>query len=131
MLLFTAFKRSFLVRCLAASVLAGGLAACGGGGDLAVGIGVIVPVQPPSLAPPALALTRLGPADIEVAWSDDPLVASFLVLRNGSALISVPTTRVIDSSVYINATYCYQVQGYDFRGWLVASSSTGCLTVFP
>ena len=130
MSLFSARIRSVLGRCLAASAVAGSLAACGGGG-VSVGIGVTVPVYPPSIAPLTLYLDRVGPADIEVAWSDDPYVSSFLVIRNGSALISVPTTRVIDSSVYFNETYCYRVEGYDFRGWLVASSSTGCLTVFP
>lgn len=129
---FCARIRGVLLRCLAASVVAGSLAACGGGDvSVGIGVGVIVPVQPPAIAPLALALTRVGPADIEVAWSDAPFVASFLVVRNGSALISVPTTRVIDSSVYINATYCYLVEGYDARGRLVASSSNGCITVFP
>lgn len=127
----TAFTRSFLLRSVAASILLGGLAACGGGGGGgggSVGVGVVVPVQT-AVAPLALALTRVGPEAVEVAWSDDAFVASFLVLRDGFALTSVTTTRLIDATAFANATYCYQVQGYDATGLLVAASSTGCITI--
>ena len=124
----TAFTRSFLLRSAAASIVLGSLAACGGG---SVDVGVVVPVQQPVVAPLTLVLTRVGPEAIEVDWSDDPYVASFLVLRDGFSLATVTTTSLIDSSVLINGTYCYQVQGYDAAGLLVAASSSGCVTILP
>jgi len=131
MSLWTELTRSVWVRCLAGSLLLGSLAACGGG-DVAVGVGVAIPVQPPVVAPLTMVLTRVGPADIAVDWSDDPRASHFVVLRDGFALASTATTTsLIDSSVLINGTYCYQVQGYDPAGLLVASSSIGCITVFP
>lgn len=126
----TAFTRSFLLRSAAASIILGGLAACGGG-SVDVGIGVVVPVQQPAVAPLTLVLTRVGPEAIELDWSDDPHVASFLVLRDGFSLATVTTTSLIDTSVLINETYCYQVQGYDAAGLLVATSSSGCVTILP
>jgi hypothetical protein len=123
------FTRSFLLRSAAASIALGGLAACGGGGGSDVG--VVVAVQQPAVAPLTLALTRVGPEAIEVDWSDDPHVVSFLVLRDGLALATVTSTTLIDNSVLINGTYCYQVQGHDAAGQLVAASSNGCITVFP
>ena len=127
-----ALTRSFLLRSAAASIILGVLAACGGGGGGGGGgfVAVGVPVQQTAVAPLTLALTRVGPQAIEVAWSDDPFVASFLVLRDGFALATVTTTSLIDNSVFINETYCYQVQGHDASGQLVAASSTGCITVF-
>ena len=124
----TAFTRSFLLRSAAASIVLGSLAACGGG---SVDVGVVVPVQQPVVAPLTLVLTRVGPEAIEVDWSDDPYVASFLVIRDGFSLATVTTTSLIDSSVLINGTYCYQVQGYDAAGLLVAASSSGCVTILP
>ncbi len=128
----TAFTRRSLPRCVAIPLLLGSLVACGGGGgSLGVGVGVVAPAPQTAVAPLTLFLTRVGPEAIEVGWSDDPYVASFLVLRDGSALASVTTTTLVDASVFTNGTYCYQVQGYDVTGLLVAASSTGCITIFP
>lgn len=124
----TSFTRSLLLRNAAASIILGSLAACGGG-ELAVG--VVVPVQQPVVAPLTLALTRVGPEAIAVDWSDDPLVARFVVLRDGVSLATVTTTSLIDASVLTNETYCYQVQGFDAAWLLVAESSIGCVTIFP
>ena len=125
----TAFTRSFLLRSAAASIILGSLAACGGG---SVDVGVVIPVQQPVVAPLALALTRVGPEAIQVDWSDDPRAASFLVLRDGFSLATVTTTTsLIDASVLINETFCYQVQGFDAAGQLVAASSSGCVTILP
>lgn len=75
-------------------------------------MGVIVPIQPPPTAP--LTLTRIGPQTVEVVWSDDPQVVGFVILRDGYALATTTTTTtLIDNSVYVNETYCYQVQGHD------------------
>lgn len=125
----TAFKRSFLLRSVLVAITLGGLAACGGGGS--VDVGVVVPVQPPAIAPLTLVLTRVGPEAIEVDWSDDPRVARFLVLRDGYALATTTTTTLIDSSVIVNETYCYQVQGQDAAGYLVAATSNGSISIIP
>ena len=103
------------------------VAACGGGGDA----GVVVVASPPSVAPLAIALTRVGPNAIQVDWSDDPYVASFTVSRDGYALATVASLTLIDASVFVNQSYCYQVSGYDPSGLLVAASHNACVTVFP
>lgn len=130
-----AFTRGFLLRSAVAAIALGGLAGCGGGGGgggggVGVGVGVVVPVQQPAVAPLTLVLTRVGPEAVEVEWSDDPFAASFLVLRDGFALATVTSTSLIDASVFFNNTYCYQVEGYDAAGQLVAASSAGCITIF-
>ena len=125
----TAFKRSLLLRGVLVAITLGGLAACGGGGSAEVG--VIVPVRPPAIAPLTLVLTRVGPESIAVDWSDDPSVASFVVLRNGYVLATTTTTTLIDNSVFVNETYCYQVQGQDAVGNLVAATSNGCISIIP
>ena len=120
---YTPLTRRWLARGAVALLIAAGLAGCGGGGE------VVVSGGPPPVDPLNLALTRVGPQSIQVDWSDHPGVASFDVLRDGYALATVNTTTLIDSSVYVNQTYCYQVKGYDPRGYLIAATDTGCVTV--
>ena len=123
----------FFSRSAAAVLLLGALAGCGGGGggSVEVGVGVDVVDPGPAVAPLAMALTRVGPQAIEIDWSDDPFVASFLVVRDDHVLAEVTTTSLVDASVFIDETYCYQVEGYDAARRLVAASSIGCITVFP
>src|SRR5438128_673489 len=121
-----AFKRSFLLRSVVAAMALGGLlAGCGGGGgggaSVGVGVGVGIPFQQPEVAALSLALTRVGPEAVEVDWSDDPRAASFLVLRDGFALATVTSTSLVDASVVFDNTYCYQVEGHDGTGQLVAA----------
>lgn len=122
----------FFSRSTAALLLVGALAGCGGGGggSVEVGVGVDVVDPGPEVAPLAMALTRVGPQAIEIDWSDDPFVASFLVVRDDHVLAEVTTTSLVDASVFIDETYCYQVEGYDAARRLVAASSIGCITVF-
>ena len=122
----TAFTRGFLLRSAAALIILGSLAACGGGADVAV----VVPAQPVITQLP-LALTRVGPQAVEVDWGDDPNVYTFDVLRDGNLLATVNTLSVVDATVFFNGSYCYQVQGYDATGFLVASTDTGCITIVP
>ena len=103
------------------------VAGCGGGGSA----DVVVVVSPPSIAPLAIALTRVGPEAIQVDWSDDPYAASFAVSRDGYTLARVTSNTLIDASVIIDQSYCYQVSGYDPFGLLVAASDTACVTIFP
>jgi len=73
----------------------------------------------------------LGPEAIEIDWSDDPDVATFVVRRDGYALATVTTTALIDASVLLNEQYCYRVSGYDVSGALIAASATACVTLLP
>lgn len=126
----TTLKRKIFLRGVLVAITLGGLAACGGGGG--VDVGVVVPVQPPAIAPLTLVLTRVGPEAIQVDWSDDPHVARFLVLRDGYLLATTATTTtLIDNSVIVNERYCYQVQGQDAAGYLVAATSNGCIAIIP
>lgn len=123
----TSFSRSLLLRGALVAMSLGTLSACGGGGG-DVGVGVVVPAGS-YVAPLALSLTRVGLQAIEIAWSDDAYVAQFLVVRDGRVLTSVNANSLVDASVFVDQTYCYQVEGYDGSGVLVAISSTGCITV--
>ena len=127
----TVFTRSLLLRSALVAITLGALTACGGGGDVGVGVAVVVPAPQPAVLPLALNLSRVGPEVIGLDWSDDPAAATFLVVRNGSALTSVNATSLDDASVFVNQTYCYQVQGYNARGLLISASSTGCITLVP
>jgi hypothetical protein len=128
-------RRGLLLRGAATLLVASSLAACGGGGDgggvgfVGGGVGGVASV--PVVASLTLALTRVGLQSIEVDWSDDPSVAIFVVSRDGDHLATVTTTSLIDNSVLVNETYCYQVNGYDAAGVLTAATSTGCITVIP
>ncbi len=99
---------------------------CGGGGSaelVVVGGGSSVPRLD-------IALTRIGPQTIQVDWSDDSLVDTFTVSRNGFVLADrVTTTTLVDASVVFNVQYCYQVLGYDRRGQLVSATSEACVVV--
>jgi hypothetical protein len=106
--------------------LAVALAGCGGGGSA----DVVVVADGSSVPRLDIALRRAGPVAIQVAWSDDPDVESFLVARNGMTLVdSVNATSVVDSSVVFNVEYCYQVFGYDFAGHLISATEEACIVV--
>lgn len=110
----------------AAVVLALGiaLASCGGGGSA----DVVVVADGSSVLRLDIALSRAGPLAIQVSWSDDPDVQSFLVTRNGLTLVdSVNTTSVVDSSVSFNFEYCYRVFGYDHAGHLISATEEACI----
>ena len=125
MLRRTVFKA--LLRAGMVLVVVSSLTACGGGAELTVGIDP----GPPPVAPLGIALTRVGPEAIEIDWSDDPDVATFVVRRDGYALATVTTTALIDASVLLNEQYCYRVSGYDVSGALIAASATACVTLLP
>ena len=73
-------------------------------------------------------LRRAGPLAIQVAWSDDPDVESFLVARNGLTLVdSVDATSVVDASVAPDVEYCYQVFGYDYAGNPISATEEVCI----
>jgi hypothetical protein len=132
MMFMNLLARRWLVGGALIAFVLGSVTACGGGGYVEVGVSApVFVVQPPPVAPLSFALTRVGPQAIALDWSDNPYVARFVVLRDGYLLATVNAVSLIDAAVYINATHCYQVQGYDNARQLVAASSTGCITVYP
>ncbi len=102
------------------------ITACGGGGAEEV-----VVESPSPVAWLAIDLTRVGPNAVQVDWSDDPYVASFIVSRDGYDLAIINSLSFIDAAVMIDQSYCYDVSGYDSFGMLVALSDIACLTVVP
>ncbi len=114
-------------RRIAAVICVVALAGCGGGG----GVDVVVVTPPSPVAVLGISLTRVGPEAIQVDWSDDPYVDSFVVRRDGYSLVSVRSLTLVDASVLIGNSYCYDVAGYDVSGILIAASDTACVTVFP
>ncbi len=125
MLNMTTFTRGFVLRSAAALIILGSLTACGDGSV------AVVASTPPAITQLPLALTRVGPQAVQVDWGDDPYVYTFDVLRDGNLLATVNTLSVIDNTVLFNGTYCYQVQGYDATGLLIAATDTGCITIVP
>ena len=106
--------------------LAMALAGCGGGG----GADLVVVADGSAVPRLDIGLSRAGPLAIQVAWSDDPDVESFLVARNGFTLVdSVNALSVVDASVAFDVEYCYQVFGYDRVGRLVSATDEACIVV--
>ena len=104
--------------------LAAAVAGCGGGGSA----DFVVVADGSSVLRLDIGLSRAGPLSVQVAWSDDPDVDSFLVARNGLTLVdSVNATSIVDSSVAFNVEYCYQVFGYDFAGRLISATEEACI----
>ena len=119
------------VRGLAAAVATGlalALAGCGGGGD--GGSADVVVVGGAPVLRLDIALSRPGPQAIQLDWSDDSYVDSYIVTRDGFTLADpVTTTTLIDASVVFNVQYCYQVLGYDFNGQLISATDVACVIV--
>ena len=127
----SAATRRGMIRALLTAVttvcVATAIGACG------VGIEAVVVADPPP--PPITALSirlsRVGPEAVEVDWSDDPDVHQFTVERNGDTLANVMATSLIDTSVFTNVQYCYQVSGYSVTGDLIAATDTACIVLGP
>jgi hypothetical protein len=119
------------VRGLAAAVAAGlavALAGCGGGGD--GGSADVVVVGGAPVVRLDIVLSRPGPQAIQLDWSDDSYVDTYVVVRDGYTLADgVTTTTLIDASVIFNVQYCYQVLGYDFNGQLISATDVACVVV--
>ena len=119
------------VRGLATAIavaLSVAVAGCGGGGD--GGSADVVVVGGAPVLRLDIALSRPGPAAIQLDWSDDSYVATFVVTRDGFTLAdSVTTTTLIDASVVFNVQYCYQVLGYDGVGNLISATDIACVIV--
>ena len=102
------------------------IAGCGGGG----GADLVLVADGVSVPRLDLVVSRPGPQAIQLDWSDDPIVATFRVTRNGQVLADVTsTTSLIDASVLFNAQYCYQVFGYDPSAQLVSATDPACVTI--
>ena len=119
-----------IVRRVTAAVgvaLALALAGCGGGGG---GSADVVVVAGTPVLRLDIALSRPGPEAIQLDWSADSYVDSYVVKRDGFTLASsVTTTTLVDASVLFNVQYCYQVLGYDFNGQLISATDVACVIV--
>ena len=132
----SALTRRGMIRGVRISIATIGLATtlvgCGGGLEVAA---VVAAPPPPPPPPPitalAIRLTQVGPAAVQVDWSDDPDVYQFYVERNGYALANVMATTLVDYSVAPTGQYCYQVSGYSLHGDLLAATDTACIVVSP
>lgn len=110
------------------AALALAVAGCGGGGD-GGGADVVVVAGAPVLRLD-IALSRPGPQAIQLDWSDDSYVNTYVVTRDGYTLAdALTTTTLIDASVIFNVQYCYQVLGYDFNGHLISATDVACVIV--
>jgi hypothetical protein len=105
------------------------IAGCGGGIEAVVVADP--PPPPPLIIVLSIRLSRVGPEAVEVDWSDDPDVHQFTVQRNGDTLANVMATSLIDTSVFTNVQYCYQVSGYSVTGDLIAATDTACIVLGP
>ena len=111
-----------------AIALALAVAGCGGGGD--GGSADVVVVGGAPVLRLDIALSRPGPQAIQLDWSDDSYVDSYVVTRDGFTLADpVTTTTLIDASVIFNVQYCYQVLGYDFNRQLISATDVACVIV--
>jgi hypothetical protein len=122
--MWTRSAYNWLARVALLLTLAAALTSCGGYVE-------VYEDDPPPITPLSLVLTRIGPEEIQLDWSDDPDVYEFVVRRDGYTLATVNAISLIDASVMIDQTYCYQVSGYDVAGYLIAQSATGCVTILP
>jgi len=110
------------------AALALAVAGCGGGGD--GGSADVVVVAGAPVLRLDIALSRPGPQAIQLDWSDDSYVDTYVVTRDGFTLAdAVTTTTLIDASVIFNVQYCYQVLGYDFNGQLISATDVACVIV--
>ena len=110
------------------SGLALAVAGCGGGGD--GGSADVVVVGGAPVLRLDIALSRPGPQAIQLDWSVDSYVDTFVVTRDGFTLAdALTTTTLIDASVIFNVQYCYQVLGYDFNGQLISATDVACVIV--
>ena len=110
----------------AALAFAMAVAGCGGGGSAEL----VVVGGRASVPRLDIALSRPGLRTIQVDWSDDSLVDSFTITRNGAVLADdVSVLTLVDDSVVFNVEYCYQVFGYDRVGNLVSATDEACVIV--
>lgn len=107
-------------------------------GDAVTGL-VTVTVNPgatdaqPPTAPAITSITAKAATQVDLAWSastDNAGVAGYQIIRNGSALTSVPAAALSfsDSSAAANTTYSYSVRAFDAAGNYSSPSSSATVT---
>ena len=86
-----------------------------------------VDTQPP-VAPTLVSAIARSPSEVDLAWlasTDNVGVAGYQIIRNGSAISSVPGTMLTsaDTAVSGSSTYTYSIKAYDAAGnYSVASN---------
>ena len=90
-------------------------------------------VQPPTI-PTLVSATGISATEADLAWtasSDNVGVAGYQIIRNGSAVKSVPATALAwaDTTVSASATYVYSVKAYDGAGNYSNASNSMQVTI--
>ena len=86
-------------------------------------------------APTLISATATGPSEVDLLWTastDNVGIAGYQILRNGSALISVPSAWLTyaDTTVSASSTYTYTVKAFDAAGnYSAASNSVSATTL--
>jgi chitodextrinase len=88
----------------------------------------------PPTAPGTPAATSVTSAQVGLAWtpaSDNVGVEGYLVVRNGSAIATVPGTNYTDSTVAAGTSYSYQIVAYDAAGNTTPGGTRAVTTLAP
>ncbi|MCU1232338.1 MAG: Allergen V5/Tpx family protein [Candidatus Solibacter sp.] len=98
-----------------------------------VTVGAAQDTQPPT-APTLTSVSPKSSTEADLSWtasSDNVGVAGYQILRNGSALTTVPASAgsFADTSVQAGATYAYSVKAFDAAGNTSAASNTVSVTI--
>jgi len=89
--------------------------------------------QAPS-APAGLTASDTSPAAVGLEWqssSDNDLVTSYKVYRDGALILTVSGRTATDSTASADATHCYRVTAVDRTGNESAPSAEACVTMPP
>jgi len=92
------------------------------------------PDTSPPTAPGTPAATSVTSAQVGLAWApatDNVGVEGYLVVRNGSAIATVPGTSYTDSTVAASTSYSYQIVAYDAAGNTTPSGTRAVTTLAP
>jgi chitodextrinase len=88
----------------------------------------------PPTAPGTPAATSVTSSQVGLSWTaatDNVGVEGYLVIRNGSAIATVPGTSYTDSTVAANTSYSYQIVAFDAAGNTTQSGTRAVTTLAP
>jgi len=88
----------------------------------------------PPTAPGTPAVTSVTSSQVGLSWTaatDNVGVEGYLVVRNGSAIATVPGTSYTDSTVAANTSYSYQIVAFDAAGNTTPSGTRAVTTLAP
>ena len=88
----------------------------------------------PPTAPGTPAATSVTSSQVGLSWTpatDNVGVEGYLVVRNGSAIATVPGTSYTDSTVAAGTSYSYQIVAYDAAGNTTPGGTRAVTTLAP